>query len=108
MVDRFPEAFRRYEDDVDTSDLDTFPQLLTSFKMWGKERFPATNKQKRALGKEGEERLGIAPLEEQRITYGEKKISYVNKWGTQVEYIRKARVDIITRNVVTGKFAKTE
>lgn len=68
-MDSFPEAFNRYEDVVETEDITTLPELIASFKSWAKKRAPMTRKQKRALAKEGQERLGIKGAEQQTIEY---------------------------------------
>lgn len=102
-----PEAFRRYEDKVDVSDEWTFQKLLTSFREWGKDRWKDSRPQKRALAVEAEVR-GIKPKEEITVTYDERVINYINKYGKEISYVRKARTQTLMRNVLTGKFEKIE
>lgn len=104
-MDKFPEAFERYEDKIETKDIKTFNQLQVSFKQWAKSKGTMTKKQRRALAIEGKEKLKIAPAEKVRIVYEEKKISYYRK-DKLIEYIRKAKIVEMTRDVITGRFMK--
>lgn len=106
-MDRFPEAFSRYEEKVEVSDKWTFQKLLTSFREWGKDKWKDSRPQKRALAVEAEVR-GIKPKEEIEITYDEKIISYINKYGKEISYLREARTQKLMRNVLTGKFEKID
>ncbi len=106
-MDKFPEAFRRYEEKVDVDKKWSFQQLLTSFGEWGKDKWIASKKQKKALAVEADI-IGIKPHEQQEIEFTEKLISYVNKFGTLVEYTQKARTQTVFRNLLTGRYEKTE
>ncbi len=106
-MDKFPEAFRRYEDKVDVDKKWTFQQLLTSFSEWGKDKWIESKKQKKALAIEAD-LIGIKPHEKQEIRFEEKLISYVNKYGTQVTYTQKARIQVAFRNLITGRYEKSE
>ena len=62
MPDRFPEAFRRFEEDVDVNQFESFRQLRLAFGHWsGPRRWIPTYKQDYALRREARRR-GI-PLE---------------------------------------------
>jgi len=62
--DKFPEAFDRYRKVVDTSNIKSLQQLLSSFGMWqgGKRKGKSlSTKQISALAKEGHKKLGLSP-----------------------------------------------
>jgi hypothetical protein len=61
MVDRFPEAFRRFESQVNVDRFSSYRQLLLSFSYWAGERWQDTYKQNRALMEEGK-RLGFTDV----------------------------------------------
>lgn len=48
-MDRFPEAFNRFERDVGTKDIRTFSQLFFEYQQWGGKMAPMTHKQVSAL-----------------------------------------------------------
>lgn len=92
-MDKFPEAYRRFEKVVDTKNIKKFEQLKLAFQSWNIKPY-LTQKQTRALGVEAEKR-GIIPVHQVHVSYvrqtksGERRISFV-AW----------------RNVKTGKWSK--
>lgn len=84
-MDKFPEAFNRFERDVDLSHIKTFGQLTLEFMMWGKERATLSKKQTLALKIEANER---------KIGY---LLPFTDMWG-----------NTRFRNARTGKFARKE
>jgi len=84
-LDKFPEAYKRYEDAIDTSEMKTFQELLYSFRGWGKQRFPPTTKQIDALKIEAKKHLDL-----------------INKEFVSVRGSRQVRY----RNLKSGRFAK--
>lgn len=106
-MDKFPEAYKRFEKKVDLSDVNSFQQLLKAFQLWGDKKAPATRLQKRALAVEGK-KDGIEPTETRRIVHERKEISYTRKDGRQVNYIRKGRIVNQTVDIITGRFVKSE
>jgi hypothetical protein len=89
-MDRFPEAFRRFEIDVDVDDIDSFGELRMAFSEWAGERWLDTGRQLHALSNEAR-RLGLlgrAP------TY---RVGYITIRGRRQEVFRDA---------VTGRFVK--
>lgn len=48
-MDRFPEAFKRFEQDVDVDDMENYAQLRRSFAHWAGKRWRDSYKQNRAL-----------------------------------------------------------
>ena len=61
MADEFPEAFDRFEDDVDVDELEDFTGLYFAFQNWGLEKATMTDKQVKALASEGKSRHNIKP-----------------------------------------------
>jgi hypothetical protein len=59
-MDRFPEAFRRFEEVVDVDEIKSFRELRVAFSLWAGERWLDTSKQLHALSIEAR-RLGFLP-----------------------------------------------
>jgi hypothetical protein len=59
-LDKFPEAFKRFEAVVDVSKIKSFQQLLTAFMYWSGRKWKGTPLQVEALKVEGV-RLGLLP-----------------------------------------------
>jgi hypothetical protein len=57
-LDKFPEAFERFESDVDVDRLRTYSELLYSFQWWAGEKWKGTARQWAAFNAEAE-RLGF-------------------------------------------------
>jgi hypothetical protein len=57
-VDKFPEAFRRFERVVDTSWITSFDELRIEFESWAGEKWLDTSSQRYALAREAR-RVGI-------------------------------------------------
>jgi hypothetical protein len=62
MVDRFPEAFERFEEDVDVSKFKDYRELALAFSQWAGKRWRDSYKQNLALRKQGR-RLGFKDAE---------------------------------------------
>ena len=63
-LDKFPQAFSRFAEDVDTRNLRSFQQLFFSFQIWGGKNAPLTWKQTRALKIEASKRgIGNTSIE---------------------------------------------
>ncbi len=56
LVDRFPEAFKRFEQRVDISRLDSYRQLAYAFSWWASRRWVDSYKQNFALREEARKR----------------------------------------------------
>ena len=80
MVDRFPEAFRRFEEVVDVDDIESYAQLRRSFAYWAGKRWRDSYMQNRALKKQGK-RLGFKDAE--LPSYLRNKTSYAWKATAQ-------------------------
>lgn len=57
-MDRFPEAFRRFESDVNVDKLKSYSELMYSFRWWAGEKWRDTARQWTAFNAE-DERLGF-------------------------------------------------
>jgi hypothetical protein len=57
-MDKFPEAFRRFEEKVNCNRIESFRQLNLAFGSWAGRRWKNTAKQERALQREAR-RIGI-------------------------------------------------
>ena len=92
-MDKFPQAFRRFEKVVDVGKIKSFQQLLTAFSLWAGRKWKDTPKQRLALEVEAV-RLGLLPpvplekFEEQkrkvdrlyrRVYYTYRRLSYFDK-----------------------------
>lgn len=56
MVDRFPEAFERFEQRIDISRFDSYKQLLYAFGWWAGKRWVDSYEQNLALRREARSR----------------------------------------------------
>jgi hypothetical protein len=57
-LDKFPEAFERFEDDVDVDRFGSYMELTYAFRLWAGEKWHGSRKQWEALNGEAE-RLGF-------------------------------------------------
>ena len=57
-MDRFPEAFERFENDVNVDRLTSYSELMYSFRWWAGEKWKGTTRQWIAFNTEAE-RLGF-------------------------------------------------
>jgi len=100
MMDKFPEAFRRFEQYVDVSETTSFRELRLAFSFWAGKKWKDTPRQIEALGVEAN-RIGIpverVPREPRRIV----KVHY------RVETItRHNKLIKIYRDIKTGRFVR--
>jgi hypothetical protein len=96
-LDKFPEAFRRFEKDVDTRNIRRFQELRLSFSFWAGRNWKDTRKQNEALRIEARKR-GFRVTEERRPTA---------KVGWRHETITvRGKLRSIYRDVKTGRFIK--
>lgn len=102
MTDRFPEAFKRFEEEINVSKVNTLDELIDEFKDWGLERAPITNLQRKVLAIEGV-KIGIDPVYLSRYFRKERDISYFTKTGKKVSYHQSAKFIEVYRHVLTDK-----
>jgi hypothetical protein len=102
-VDRFPEAFRRFEDVVDVRRIQSFRQLRLAFAYWAGWKWHDTFMQNRALAVEAR-RLGITVFIERRPVahfHGRTAVT----WRHEVVTV-KGKSQVRYRDVKTGRFIK--
>lgn len=106
---KFPEAFRRFENDVIIGNLKSYHQLTLAFRWWAGQRWKGTSKQWSALNREARN-LGFA--ESERFGY-RKKSRYSGRatttsnvtWREETVKI-KGKSRIRYRDLETGRFIK--
>jgi hypothetical protein len=99
-MDKFPEAFNRFEQAVDVDRIATFKQLELAFGQWSGHKWGPTTKQLAALAVEAR-RLGIRPSKERAVA-GERETVRV-----RAEYIKRdGKIIKIYRDTKTGHFVK--
>jgi hypothetical protein len=59
-MDRFPEAFQRFEEVVDVAAINSFGELRLAFSLWAGEKWFDTSRQLHALSIEAQ-KLGLLP-----------------------------------------------
>ena len=105
MKDKFPPAFRRFEEKVDIDDVKTLKELMEEFKNWGLKKAPITKKQRKGLAIEGV-KIGIDPVLPVTYVRKEKEITYTTKTGKIVSYHQKLKIMQAHRNILTGRYSK--
>ena len=101
-MDKFPEAFERFENDVDIGKFVTYMELTSAFRWWAGEKWIGTPRQWKALNKEAEN-VGFEVPEIFRDEMRETR-SYVS-WRREVVNIRGNSIERY-RDVRTGRFIK--
>ena len=94
-LDKFPEAFRRFERVVDTSLITSFDELRMEFASFAGEKWLDTSSQRYALAREAR-RLGIPT----RMEFG-----LTATWRHEYIIIRSRRFDRY-RDLRTGRFIR--
>jgi hypothetical protein len=112
-MDRFPEAFERFENDVDISRFESYHQLTLSFRWWAGERWKGTVRQWEALNAEAEN-LGFTVPEIYRDELRDSRLSgyYVSQENPKATSWRREVVTVNGnsqnryRDLKTGRFIK--
>jgi hypothetical protein len=102
-VDRFPEAFRRFEEVVDIDRIQSFRQLKLAFASWAGWHWHGTYLQNKALAVEAN-RLGIPDFVNRRpvfSVYGRPSVS----WRHEVVIVNGNSQNRY-RDLKTGRFIK--
>ena len=92
-MDKFPEAFRRFENDVDISRFESYHQFTIAFRWWGGQGWKGTVKQWRALNREAEN-LGFNVPDVYRESMRGKRYSEVYTAGKRASTWRIETVNI--------------
>lgn len=112
-MDKFPEAFERFESDVDIEMLDSYMELLYAFQFWAGENWQGTPKQWTAFNVEAE-RLGfrVPRVVREEIRESWSSGSYVSEvrqkavtWRHEVVKVRGTSQNRY-RDVRTGRFIR--
>jgi hypothetical protein len=91
---RFPEAFERFESDVDVESFGSYMELLYAFQFWAGENWQGTPKQWKALNVEAE-RLGFQVPDVIRQEVRE-------SWGSGSHVIREEQEAVTWRHEVVN------
>jgi len=103
-LDSFPEAFERFESDVDIGQFESYHQLTLDFRWWAGERWRGTRRQWEALNIEAEN-LGFEVPDFVREELEESRSYSRSSWRREVISLRgKGRR--IYRDLKTGRFIK--
>lgn len=112
-MDRFPEAFERFEEDVDVRSLRSYRELIMAFMWWAGERWKGSAKQWSALNVEAK-RLGfeVPHFIRKEIRESESLGHYVSEarqkavtWRHEVVKV-KGKPQNRYRDLKTGRFIK--
>lgn len=110
VSEKFPEAFRRFESDVDVGRFESYHQLTLAFQSWAGQRWKGTTRQYDALDREARN-LGF----EAPNSYGYRRVSLKSDRDVLLSQIRgwreetveiKGKSAIRYRDVKTGRFIK--
>jgi len=106
-LDSFPEAFERFENDVDIGQFESYHQLTLAFRYWAGERWRGTRLQWEALNAEAEN-LGFEPpdfvREEIEDMHGSE---YSRRYSWKRETLNfRGKVRSVYRDIKTGRFIK--
>lgn len=109
-MDRFPEAFERYEQQVDIRRIESYRQLTLTFRWWAGEKWKGTVKQWDALNREAR-RLGF----EVPRYYQERRALWHRSYTHEQYHVPTWRHEVINikgksqnryRDLKTGRFIK--
>ena len=85
-MDKFPEAFSRFEEDVDVDQINSFSELRMAFSQWAGYKWLDTNRQLHALSNEAR-RLGLlAPAPSYRAVYVMVRGRWEERWRDVVTW----------------------
>jgi len=102
-MDKFPEAFSRFEEVVDVNRIDSFMQLRLAFASWAGLKWRSTYMQNRALAVEARKR-GIPVFLERRPTAIVKR-GIALAWRRETIKVR-GKPQVRHRDLKTGRFIK--
>lgn len=102
-MDKFPEAFKRFEHVVDVDKFDNYRELAYSFSAWAGKNWRDSYKQNLALMKEGR-KLGFKDAEIPRYFKPSQKWRTTTQYGTH-RGLDKKQISIINNSIREGKSA---
>ena len=103
-MDKFPEAFRRFEDHVDVGRFESYHQLTLAFRWWAGERWVGSSRQWEALNAESEN-LGFNVPDYVREELNDNRRHYRSPWRRETLNL-KGRARNVYRDIKTGRFIK--
>ena len=103
-MDSFPEAFDRFENDVDIGRFTSYHQLTLAFHWWAGERWVGSRKQWEALNAEAEN-LGFETPDYIREELDDNRRHYRSSWRRETLNL-KGRARSVYRDIKTGRFIK--
>ena len=108
-LDKFPEAFRRFEQVVDVDRIESFTQLELAFALWAGRNWIGTYLQREALAREARKRGIPAFVKSGRVSFG-RGTAYVTRteavtWRHEVVSV-KGRSQDRYRDLRTGRFTR--
>jgi hypothetical protein len=103
MVDRFPEAFARFEQVVDVYRFESYRQLAYAFTHWAGRRWVDSYKQNLALKREAEKR----GFRDARIPkyFRKRRVPAERTWRRETVTVR-GKPQVRHRDLRTGRFIK--
>jgi hypothetical protein len=109
--DEFPEAFDRFEEQVDISRTRSFDELLMQFQIWAGRKWRETPRQLQALKIEARQR-GIEtpsaryPSRTYSRTYSHLHRTYSQRTYSRQVITRRGRPQYVYRDLKTGRFIR--
>ena len=102
-LDRFPEAFERFEQVVDMDSFDSYRQLVYAFTHWAGKRWVNSYRQNLALKREAEKR----GFRDARIPkyFRRPQVSAERTWRRETVTVR-GKSQVRYRDLKTGRFIK--
>ena len=103
MMDRFPEAFERFEQVVEIDRFESYRELASAFRHWASRRWVDSYRQNLALRREAEKR----GFRDARIpTYFRRpRVSAERTWRRETVTVR-GKPQVRYRDLMTGRFIK--
>jgi hypothetical protein len=110
-MDRFPEAFDRFEEEVDISDTTSFDELLIQFAIWAGQKWKESPRQLQALKIEARQRGIMTPSARYPSRTYSRTYSHLHRTYSQRTYsrqviTRRGRLQYVYRDLRTGRFTR--
>ena len=103
-MDKFPEAFERFERDVDVDTFESYRDLAYAFGWWAGKRWIDSYAQNRALTREGR-RLGFEDAKMPMYFRRKPQVSARQTWRRETVTVR-GKPQVRHRDLRTGRFIK--
>jgi hypothetical protein len=109
-MDKFPEAFSRFEQVVEVDKIESFRELLVQFRMWAGQKWHGTNRQLNALAVEPRKRGIPVVVEKRPLANRGRGVAHVSErvavsWRHEVVTVRGSCQDRY-RDLKTGRFVR--